>query len=475
MEKTVAKLASFVTQARFSALPDDVIHETKRVILDSIGCAIAGLATERGKITTELARRLGGPREATIIGTGDKVSCVNAAFANGELINALDFDALSPAVVHVVPTVIPAVLALAESIGASGDNLILAAALGCETSSRLKPAVADAASTIVTEGPEAKLRQSTVSGFSAVALAAAVSAAKILNLGQEKIANAIGIAGCICPPSIFRKFVDTAPVRMTKYGPPGWGAQVGVTSALLAEMGYTGDTDLFEGECGFWRYTGQEDWGTEEILANLGTKWQGHQIKYKQYPCGGVLAGVLDGFIRIIEENNFGPEDIDKIVAQPLAIVQSRLWRENTLRTPDDYSFNLLYLIACAAHRINPTHWQDPEVRHNPGIREFMQRVDFSIVADEKDFVLAKLEDPRTFQMRVELVAKGKTFREKIPYVKGAWEPEEYRNTDEELVKKFTDNTSRVLSLNRSKQAAQVMLELEGVDNVARVMEMVAP
>lgn len=82
------------------------------------------------------------------------------------------------------------------------------------------------------------------------ALAAATGAGKILNLDQDKIANAIGIAGCICPPNIARKCMETSPVRMTKYGPAGWSAQAGVTSALLAGMGYTGDTDLFEGEYG---------------------------------------------------------------------------------------------------------------------------------------------------------------------------------------------------------------------------------
>ena len=73
---------------------------------------------------------------------------------------------------------------------------------------------------------------------------------------------------------------------MTKYGSPGWGAHVGIISALLAAAGYEGDTDLFDGEYGFWRYTGYQEWKSEEILANLGREWHSYQMDYKQYPSG---------------------------------------------------------------------------------------------------------------------------------------------------------------------------------------------
>ena len=112
-------------------------------------------------------------------------------------------------------------------------------------------------------------------------------------------------------------------------------------------MGYTGDTNLFEGEFGFWRFTGQDTWRTEEMPPELGKKWLGHHLKYKLYPCGGVLSGVLDRFIEIVKENDFSPQEIEEIVAQPLAIVQNRLWQENKLETTDDYAFDLLYLLAC--------------------------------------------------------------------------------------------------------------------------------
>lgn len=285
MGKAMERLSSFATRTQFSDLPDEVVHEMKRVFMDSIGCAIIGLATEKGKIAVELARQLGGVRESTIIGIDDKVSSANAAFANGELINALDFDAL-PTGGHDVPCLIAAVLALAERCDASGKDLILTTALSFEIAARLRSVVAKP--TPIAEGTEiGTLQWPAVIGFGSAALAASAGAGKILNLDSEKMANAIGIAGCICPPSISRKWFDTTPIRMIKYGSAGWAAQAGVTSALLAARGYTGDTDLFDGEYGFWRYTGQEQTrALEEVLEDVGTQWYCHQMNYKQYPGG---------------------------------------------------------------------------------------------------------------------------------------------------------------------------------------------
>lgn len=289
MCEITGKFANFVNAIQFNDLPEYVVHEMKRVILDSIGCAILGRSTDRGKIAADLARKLGGPGESTIIGINDKVSCTNAAFANGESMNALDFDAISHVGRHDVPTVVSGILALAESVGASGKDLISSAAIAFEISGRIKLA---AGSFSTTGSRNDKIPWPEVSAVAeGASLGVAAGGGKILSLNREKVANAIGIAGYICLPSTMRKFMETTPVRMVKYGPAGWGAQAGVTATLLAERGYTGDTDLFDGEYGFWRYMGKSkgEWNTEMVpksLESLGTQWFAHQICYKQYPCG---------------------------------------------------------------------------------------------------------------------------------------------------------------------------------------------
>jgi len=284
MDGLTQELVNFVTQTKFSDLPGDVVHETKRILLDSIGCAIGANRMERGKVCADLAKRFGGPPESTILGKAGKVSSINAAFANGELISALDYDALYGT--HIPPFVIPAPLAVAEAVSASGKDLILSVALGHEIARRLQMATSSTYGPIEGGPEKGKITFAPVSGNGTAGFGAAVGAGKILDLGPEKMANAIGIAGYTAPPSVFRKWTDTAPCRMTKYGPPGFTSEVGVRSALLADMGYYGDTDIFDGDYCYWRFNGYQEWNKEIVIEDFGNTWKCLEVSYKKYPCG---------------------------------------------------------------------------------------------------------------------------------------------------------------------------------------------
>jgi 2-methylcitrate dehydratase PrpD len=136
MSNLTGALAKFAVETKFDDLPKQVIQETKMLVMDSVGCALAGVTADPGKMAIALAKRLGGTPESSIIGTGDKVSCTNAVLANGQLINTPDYDALMPGG-HAPAYIIPPVLAMAEVINASGQDLILAASLGFEISARV--------------------------------------------------------------------------------------------------------------------------------------------------------------------------------------------------------------------------------------------------------------------------------------------------------------------------------------------------
>jgi len=284
MDEVMKELVTFAGDTKFSDLPAEVVSETKRLLLDSIGCGIGGKVMQRGKIATELATRLGGLPEATILGTSTKVSCGSAAFANGELINALDWDACLG--VHLPPFVIPAPLAVAENVSASGKDLILSVTLGHEIARRIQMATAPAFYPIKRGAERGKMRFEPVSGHGSGVFGAAAGVGKILSFSPEKMANAMGIAGYAGPPSTLRKWTDTAPCSMTKFGPCGFAAEVGIRSAMLADMGYHGDTTIFKGECGYWRFSGFQEWDKKAVTKGLGSKWNCAQVSYKQYPCG---------------------------------------------------------------------------------------------------------------------------------------------------------------------------------------------
>jgi 2-methylcitrate dehydratase PrpD len=106
-------LADFAASVTFNDLPKEVIHQTKRVILDSIACTLGGYSSEKGYISRKMMKALGGNQEATILGSGEKNSVVNTAFVNANMGNAIDMDDTVLMTHPAVPTVMGA-LPLAE-------------------------------------------------------------------------------------------------------------------------------------------------------------------------------------------------------------------------------------------------------------------------------------------------------------------------------------------------------------------------
>ena len=91
MSEITRELARFAVSTGWDGLPEEIIKETKLVLMDTIGCGLGALATEKGKMNVALARRYGGPAESSIVGLGDKIACSNAALVNGELFITLDY------------------------------------------------------------------------------------------------------------------------------------------------------------------------------------------------------------------------------------------------------------------------------------------------------------------------------------------------------------------------------------------------
>ena len=472
MGEFTEKLVDFVTETQFKDLPEDVVHEAKRVLLDSIGCAILGHLTDMGRISVEFVKGLGGPPESIIIGTNHKVSCVGAAFANGQLINAQEYDAISGN--HDVPILIAASLALVENKRTSGRNLILAIVLGLEISKRILLATSEVdkcsrqIATITGYSPYAFVASR---GLSASTFGAAVGAGKILNLNREKIAHAIGIAGYTCLPDTMQKWCYVTPMKMPKYGPPGWGAQAGVTSALLAELGFNGDTEVFDGEYGYWRYTGKAGWNADLVLKDLGREWLSRGIMYKSYPAGYHKATVLKEFIQIVEDNHLQPDDIEKVTTREYQIIPGT-WHEGEPITSEEYYFDSPYLFACAIHRINRAFWHDQEVRQDPKIRDFMKKVECIYVRPGTAGQKMTIEETFFMQPEVEIVTQRKTFKKTaLPEKEGM---ETKIITDQELINKFIENASRVLPLDKTNNIVKTILELEQLENATPLMGLVA-
>ncbi|HEY1771539.1 MAG TPA: MmgE/PrpD family protein [Chthoniobacterales bacterium] len=241
MSKSLAhRLAEFSCSLGYEDLSKNVVHEVKRRVIDSLGCALGAWHEEPCAIARKVASDFSATNGATILGTTHKAPPDWAAFATGCCIRYFDYNDtyLSKEPAHPSDN-LAAVFAVAESVGASGREAILAAALAYEVQCRF----CDAAS-IRARGWD----HPTYGAFST-----ALAAARLMKLDEERTRHAINIAGVNC--AAFRQ-ARVGELSHWKGVAFANAARCGVYAALLARAGMTGPAPIFEGAMGFEKELG---------------------------------------------------------------------------------------------------------------------------------------------------------------------------------------------------------------------------
>ncbi|MFC1869723.1 MmgE/PrpD family protein [Chloroflexota bacterium] len=464
-EAPTGTLAEFTASLNFADLPEKVVHETKRTILDSAGCALVGLSVDKGKIAVDLARHLGGLPEASILAIGDRVSCPNAAFANGELMNAMDFDTiLVPG--HVSAFVIPATLALAECQKASGKSLIVAVAAAHEMAARVGASLRGFR--------EGKTYPPPRFGLGACVFGAAAGAGKILQFDREQTANCFGLAGALSPQPIGAKSASLVNTPMFKYTSAGWISQCGVTGALLTERGYLGDTTILDGELGFWNMYGSDICRWERMTDKLGDEWLMMNITYKPYPIAGSVIPVVEAFAQVVEQHDLSPDEIEKVILKGEPMLQLPGLSTPSFRSHMDTQFKPFYGVAMIAYKVRACDWQDQTTMKDPKISEFMKRVSFEPYPKFDETRKQEMAGGLTYVVKkpaaAEVVARGQVFKGEVEYHK--WGPsniESMRTGDEELVVKFRMNAGKMLPSQKIDKAIEYIWGLEKQDDVTEL------
>ncbi|MFC1862560.1 MmgE/PrpD family protein [Thermodesulfobacteriota bacterium] len=466
MSDTVQKLADFVIKTGYDDLPDAVVHAAKYLLLDSIGCALSSITTDRGKMSIAMARKMGGPPESSIIGVGDKVSNVTASYVNGELINSTDYDTLMPGG-HVPPYVVPPTLAVAETKNVSGRDMLLAMALGFEVAARIPSGIVKERFT--GKGKDASFSWGTRAGQAYSNFGAAAGAARLLGLDHERMAHALGISGHLCQvlTHVRYSFSDNRP--LTKYGVPGWQNTGGMMAALLAEMGYMGDTTVFDGDYGFFTFCGYEgDINLEAITEDIGKEWMFPIIIYKPYPCCRMLHGGIDCLYKIINEHNIKPEEIESIEVLGHPTIELPCFIHKEVENVVDAQFNAAYVFSVVANgiKIGP-EWQDRATMRDPKIMEFMNKVKFQ---GHPDFVSLIQRDGTVQIYTVDVVARGTTFHEETLHPSGVVGTEGAMS-DTGLENKFRHNASRILTQRKIDAAVKAILNMEQLENIRELIQ----
>jgi 2-methylcitrate dehydratase PrpD len=466
----VEQLASFGSNCDLEHLPDPVVAECKRIVLDSLGCALAAVDETKGRIGIEYGRMTGGTGDATIIGTNHKVSIFGAAFANGELINALDFDAVLPPG-HVTPYVLPGALAVGESRAVSGKALIAAVAVAHEMSHRLGKAM-----DYLRDTKDGKVSPPPVFGYSSTIFGATAAIMMLKGLPRETLAHGLGIAGCIAPAHSQMAWFQHAPSSTIKYLHAGVLTQGAMTAAHMAELGHRGDLRILDdAQYGFPRFIGTRRWEPGNITDRLGAEWRfPAELSFKPYPHCRVLHALLGCMTEVLERHDIQPAEITGIKAWVEGFTEQPVWLNRDIERPFDAQFSMAHGLAFGAHRVPPGKaWQDPELVYSPSVLSLMDKVSCEV---HPDYVKLLTAHGASRPARVEIAARGQTFVGERRYPKGSPSPDPSSYmTDDELVAKFAANARGLLSPSEIDAVVDEVLRLERIADAGSIMRRVVP
>ena len=230
------QLAQYIVDVRFDEIPQDVVQFTKLCIVDYYSSLLKGQEAEPVRMMEQVAQVLGGEKQATAV-TGLKTSITNAAFINGGASHVIELDDIHKAsIVHAATVIMPAAIAIAEWKNLSGKQLIEAIIVGYEVAFRVGETV--------TPSHYYYFHNTATCGT----FGAAAAVAKLLGLSKEQIVQAFGSAGT--QAAGLWEFIEDG--AMSKQLHPGKAAMNGILSAMLAQQGFTGATNILEGRRGFF-------------------------------------------------------------------------------------------------------------------------------------------------------------------------------------------------------------------------------
>jgi 2-methylcitrate dehydratase PrpD len=463
MTNITSEISKFAADVSYDDLPYEVVKETKRLILDSIGCTVGGIETEKGRIAIRFGEEISGDGNTTILGHKGKVSPSASAFANGELMNALDYESLLSPPEHLTPYVLPACITCGEMKDVSGKELIAATAVAHEITTRISESLVFGNRF----GVKLQDRDMAISlptpGYGLCMFGGIAGAGRLLGFKAEELANAMGIGGYSVPVPLLARFTVTAPTTMTKYLSSGLLSQMEITAVLLSQFGHTGDKEILDGEYGLFRYFGSDNWSLESVIKGLGEEWLFHQrIFYKWYPCCGAMQNVLGLFDQIIAENRLQPDEIEEVTVILNLLAELPAWKNEDIRSHVDIQFNTPFIFALVANRVKAGPlWQSDGILNDERVREFMNKVK----------VLTSLDREAIGQPQVKVVAL-KDNEQKIYSQSGLSANMEMSEKD--LIDKFRRNASGLIEEKNVDEAIDLLLGLEDVKNISSLFKVVS-
>jgi 2-methylcitrate dehydratase PrpD len=351
------KLAEFSHGFDLKQAPGVVVNNAKLAILDCLGVAVLATQQEIGECLKKFASANIAAGNCTVWGLATRASMRDAAFMNGTLAHGLDYDDRN----HSTTYTLAAALASAESSGASGGQALEAFIVGREVRACLDRIFSSRSSGI---GPGARGWHSNgILGPTA----AACSASRILKLTVPQTLAAIGLAAGACGALTRDGGTMAKPFRC------GHAAATGVTSALLAQAGFSSDETVLEGRYGLLEAVGPlSDEILQSLGKHLGAEWDlEHSLRIKPFASCTATHSGLEAMQRLIQREKIIASEVESIECdlRPYPLVRARPTRGYEGR----FSMPFCLAMTLVHGTMDPNDFVNENVQ-NPAIQNLIDR-----------------------------------------------------------------------------------------------------
>jgi 2-methylcitrate dehydratase PrpD len=436
-------LGAFAAALRYRDLPADVCDKVRLHLLDVLGVALASSSLPFARSAFDAAAASGNGGDGTVVGFSTPLPASWAAFVNGTLAHGIDYDDTHlGSVVHVSCSVVPAALAAAEEVGADGEALLAAVALGMETAVRVGLAAPAAFH-------DRGFHPTGICGT----FGAAVSAAALRRLSAAQLVDALGLCGSMAAGSM--EFLSDG--SWSKRMHAGWAAHGGLLAARLAHAGCRGPRAVFDGRVGLYAsHLGPHGWQLAPLTQQLGERWELLDIALKPYPCCHFNHAFIDCIAALRRVHGLTADAVERIECDiapaAIPIVCEPVASKRTPQNDYDAKFSLPYAVASAL------------VRGHVDVDDFTPQAitDADVLA-----VAARVEHradpdtafPRVFPGRVRVMLRnGRVLTHDEPVNRGSSE-RPLAPTD--VHDKFMRNATRVLPAARAEAVIATVSDIE--------------
>jgi 2-methylcitrate dehydratase PrpD len=320
------QLAALVTHIQFQDIPRAIVEKTNLHVLDTLSLSASG-ALRLQSILAPFIRLLSREGLSSIMGLGGRSTPDSAALVNSISAHSTEFDdEHRGSMTHVGSAVVPAALAAAQQARANGRELITSIVLGYEAAIRIGSAM----------GPKGVYERGFHPSSICGCIGSAVATAKILNLSEAEVANAIGLAAVQC--SGMMEGVETGPSSW--HFQYGRGSQSGLMAALLAKAGFTSPESILDGQKGLVTIFSNAP-NHEPLQASMTGGFAIESVGFKPYACCRSIHPAIDAVAKTLRQHSLNPKSIQKIetrfprvafplVSNPPNISQSTLFLQQS-------------------------------------------------------------------------------------------------------------------------------------------------